>query len=228
MAIVASNLTSGASESSVTSVNTASITPTANCLVLVRVNSRTGITATPNTPTITGCGLTWVTIGTPIEYDTSGSSRRKITIIRALGASPSSGALTIDFGGQTQTSYTYSVDEFSGVDTSGTNGSGAIVQNLYAKDETPPTGLTITLSAFSSTNNATYGSFGESNGYSQTGGSGFTVLSNNTTTTSVSSGSDVTSFNDATIPADSFVWLETTAKSGTVTELNITLVYTED
>ena len=54
------------------------------------------------------------------------------------------------------------------------------------------------------------------------------VVTSGTTTTSTTSGSDVTSFNDATIPSDSFVWLETTAQSGTVTELNVTLVFTED
>lgn len=54
------------------------------------------------------------------------------------------------------------------------------------------------------------------------------VVTSGTTTTSTSTGSDVTSFNDATIPADSYVWLETTAQSGTVTEFNLTIVYTLD
>lgn len=54
------------------------------------------------------------------------------------------------------------------------------------------------------------------------------VVTNGTTTTSLTAGSDVTSFNDATIPADSFIWLETTAKGGTVTELHITLIGTID
>lgn len=54
---------------------------------------------------------------------------------------------------------------------------------------------------------------------------GAEAVTGGTTTTSVSSGSDVTSFNDATIVADSFVWLETTAKSGTVTTLSITIIY---
>lgn len=54
------------------------------------------------------------------------------------------------------------------------------------------------------------------------------VVTSGTTTTSTTTGSDVTSFNDATIPADSFVWLETTAKSGTVTQLHVTIVYTVD
>lgn len=54
------------------------------------------------------------------------------------------------------------------------------------------------------------------------------VVTSGTATTSLTSGSDVTAFNDATIPADSFIWLETTAKGGTVTELHITIVYTVD
>jgi hypothetical protein len=54
------------------------------------------------------------------------------------------------------------------------------------------------------------------------------VVTGGTTTTSTTSGSDVVAFNDATIPADSFIWLETTAQSGTVTELHITIAYTVD
>lgn len=54
------------------------------------------------------------------------------------------------------------------------------------------------------------------------------VVTSGTTTTSTTTGSDVTSFNDATIPADSFIWFETTAQSGTVDEIGVTIVYTED
>ena len=54
---------------------------------------------------------------------------------------------------------------------------------------------------------------------------GAEVVTGGTATTSTTTGSDVTSFNDDTIVADSFVWLETTAQSGTVTELNVTIVY---
>ena len=54
------------------------------------------------------------------------------------------------------------------------------------------------------------------------------VVTSGTTTTSISTGSVVTSFNDATIPADSFIWFETTAKSGTVTQISVTIEYTED
>ena len=57
---------------------------------------------------------------------------------------------------------------------------------------------------------------------------GNVVVTAGTTTTSTTTGSDVTSFDDPTIPADSFVWLETTATSGTINDFNVTIIYTED
>ena len=54
------------------------------------------------------------------------------------------------------------------------------------------------------------------------------VVTGGTTTTSTTTGSVVTAFNDATIPADSFVWVESTAQSGTVTSMNLTIYYTID
>lgn len=54
------------------------------------------------------------------------------------------------------------------------------------------------------------------------------VKTGGTTTTSQTTGSTVTSFDDATIPINSFYWLETTAKSGTVDELHLSIFATED
>jgi len=48
------------------------------------------------------------------------------------------------------------------------------------------------------------------------------------TITSVSSGSDITAISDATIPADSFIWVEITAVSGNVEELHISPIGTYD
>lgn len=59
-------------------------------------------------------------------------------------------------------------------------------------------------------------------------GAGNEVVTSGTTTTSTTSGSVVTSFNDATIPADSFIWFETSAQSGTVDELSISIDFTVD
>ncbi len=54
---------------------------------------------------------------------------------------------------------------------------------------------------------------------------GTEVLSGGTVTNSITSGSDVTSFTGTNneIPANSFVWLETTAQSGTPEELSLTV-----
>jgi hypothetical protein len=52
-------------------------------------------------------------------------------------------------------------------------------------------------------------------------------LTTSGTTTSTTTG-DVATLSDATIPADSFIWLETTAASGTDVILSIDIRYTED
>lgn len=184
MAVSIANKTKGSSSTDATSYNTASHTPAANKLQLLRVVSRTGTGVNPVQPTASGNGLTWVAINTTV-YDNSSSSRRRVTLFRALGASPTTGATTIDFGGTTQTACEWSIDEATGMDISGTNGSGAIVQSAVNQDTGgSATSLTVTLSSFSSTNNATFGAFGFGDaGQTQSVGSGFTELSNQYTGT---------------------------------------------
>lgn len=57
---------------------------------------------------------------------------------------------------------------------------------------------------------------------------GVETVTGGTATTSVTTGSVVTIFNDATFAANEFAWLETTAKSGTVDSINVTVYYTKD
>jgi hypothetical protein len=132
-----------------------SITPTANRLVLAFVGS-TLAASLPASPTITGNGLTWVVVQA-IGGNTIGSPRSRLTLFRAMGASPSTGAPTISFAGVTQQCCVLSIFELAGVDTSGTDGSGAIIQtvddSLDAVQVVP-----LTMAAFaSSTNGAVYG-----------------------------------------------------------------------
>jgi len=54
------------------------------------------------------------------------------------------------------------------------------------------------------------------------------VVTGGTTSTNTTTVVSTISFNDATIPAGSFIWVETTAQSGNVTELNVSMEYTED
>ena len=171
MAITATALTSGESAADDTAYVTASITPTANRLVLVAVASRVS-TSPPESPTLSGNGLTWVEVGT---ITGTGASTRRITLFRSMGAAPSAGAITIDFAGNIQIGAAWSVVEFAGIDTSGANGAGAIVQTA-TNNVGAATSLTVTLAAFSSADNGAYGAFFAGANEVQSAGAGFTEL----------------------------------------------------
>ncbi len=169
MAVVGTNLTSGIGSDG-TSVVTASIAPGANRLVLAFIHqSRIG-GGTPTTPTISGGGLTWVQV---ITRQTSADTAHRITLWRGLSASPGSGTVTFSFS-ENSAELSYHIDEFDAVDTSGTNGSGAVVQSV-GNDQGSGATLTMTLAAFGSTDNATYGVCKDSG---TSVGGGFTSLSN--------------------------------------------------
>lgn len=177
MAISFSNLTNGEDSDGGTDATTASISPSSNNLLLASVVNRTSVSVDPTVPTLSGNGLTWVQIAT-IVFDTTSSSRRRISLFRAMGSSPSSGSVTITFG-ETTPQALWSIEQVSGVDTSGSDGAGAIVQSATNKDESVSTiVLTVTLGAFSSVDNATFGAFGNYGitAGSGTPGSGFTEL----------------------------------------------------
>ena len=55
-------------------------------------------------------------------------------------------------------------------------------------------------------------------------GSGLEVVTGGTTTTSQTSGDNITSFNNEDIPANSYLWFETSAVSGTIDEISVTLM----
>ena len=174
MAITTALLTASFDDVNASSFTTASITPSANLLVLAKVFTQNGVGI--NTPTLTGNGLTWVKI---LEIRDTGDSQ-VLAIFRAMGASPSAGQVTIDCGGQTAIGCYWSISEFAGIDTSGTDGSGAIVQSASARSEdTTDTGITVTLGAFGSANNATYGAIRNS-GVTVAPGTGFTEISETT------------------------------------------------
>jgi len=167
-AVTAAHLTDGGQETGGTSYQTPSITPSANKLVLASIWTDDSVNSCM--PTLAGNGLTWVRINSQIV------DHGEITLFRAMGASPSSGVVTISCGSGNNTSWGWSIDEFSNIDTSGTNGSGAIVQN-NTNGARGVSSLTVTLgSAFSSSQNATYGAFGSEDTYTFNAGSGFTML----------------------------------------------------
>lgn len=177
MAIVATNKDSGSQDASVTTQATNSVAFQNNALYLVSLCARSN--GTPTFSSVTGGGLTWVQIGT------TSTAAPFVALYRGLVTSgASTGALTITCGATT-TSLKWAIDEFTGVDTSGTNGSGAIVQSNSALNQAAATSGAVTLSAFGdSVNNAAFGFFTHNQG-SETStidpDSGWAALANNGT-----------------------------------------------
>lgn len=152
-----------------TSLSTASRTPAAGALqlLLIEVALFDGtVTSVSNFN-----GGTWVLVDSNINYD--GSGLNDAFLYRALIASPTAGTAVINLAGATGGHVAISWMEFTGVDTSGTNGSGAIVQHLKATGSSGTASKT--LAAFSSANNATFGGIDTANDNTITAGSGFTI-----------------------------------------------------
>ncbi len=141
---------------------TASKSPTSNRLQLLAVELHDATPATPPTPTVTGCGLTWDLV-TTLLFATS--NQRKIAIYRAQGASPSTGTLSIAVGSAVTRAFWHWL-EFAGMKI-GNNGADAVVQ--FASNTSTPTwtganpetfSLSITLAAFGNAGNAAFSFWG--------------------------------------------------------------------
>ena len=145
MAVTCVAATNGTGQTtSAANVASGSITPVANRLYLAVVASR--FTSSPNIPTVTGCGATWVQVATRVDA----TNFRRITVFRAMKASGlSAGAVTAAWTGptQTQTVSLISILELDGIDITGTDGSGAVVtsaQNGSTGTVSPPVSITMT------------------------------------------------------------------------------------
>ena len=180
-AVTQTLLIGSANGTNLSSYTTASITPTANNLVLVWVTNSKA--STPDTPTLTynGTGLTFVQVAT-VTWGTIATPLKRTTLFRAMGASPTAGTITIGFGGVTQTGCLWSVHQFGSVDISGTNGSGAVVQSVTNRVDSPSTALSITLAALGDASNATAGGFSNAinSATSISAGDGYTALTGQT------------------------------------------------
>lgn len=127
-----------------TSFSTAAYQPTSNSLILAMVCSNE--TNGNNTVvSVTGNGLTFSLVNTI----TSGfKNANRVSVYRALSAAPTNVAMTVNFGAFSQNSCAIKIFEFTNVDTSGVNGSGAIVQSGSASANTA--NPTVTLAALNS------------------------------------------------------------------------------
>lgn len=105
-----------ASGTGVTSINLPSWTPGSNELVLVSVAISGNKTAT-----VTGNGLTFTMI---TSLNSGGTNGVTISVYRAMGASPTTGQITVDQG--STSAICASATRWSDVDTGGTGGADAI------------------------------------------------------------------------------------------------------
>ena len=167
----------GASGPNIKTATTSSIAPGANQFILAWILTTNN--QTPGTPTLVGNGLTWILVNIAYWNPSGPSFQDSITVFRAMGASPTAGSVTISYSSGQQ-SIAWSIVEFSGVDTSGTNGSGALMQSATGTDDAAgPSGLTITLPSAIGSGNATAGGFGNAGAAaaSISPGAGYTAFS---------------------------------------------------
>lgn len=91
MAIAVTNKTSGGQFTAATSISTASISPSANTILVVGVAGRR--TSGPTQPTVSGLSLTW----NHVAGQTWATSRRLDVFWALVGSSPGSGSLTFQW-----------------------------------------------------------------------------------------------------------------------------------
>lgn len=120
---------------------TASVTPAADTVVFLGVVTQI-TSGTPNTPTATGGGVaTWEVVADILQ------GQRRLTVLRAAaGSSPTSGAITIDYAGQTQTACGWHVIQAADVET-GSNGADAVAQTALTHNSTSGTAITWALAS---------------------------------------------------------------------------------
>lgn len=148
------SITADHSDVSQNSYTTASVSPVANILYLFATS--TSLSGGSNTPTVSGASMTWSQIATEAVGNAG------ITLFRAMAASPGSGALTISFGGQSQSNCYWSLSAVYGtVNDSANNGSNLIVQNVVNSATGTNTSLSVTLASLTKPDNITFGCFNE-------------------------------------------------------------------
>lgn len=177
----ATHLDGGTVTSSPTGITTASVSPTANRLQLLAISVVRGSSTQPANPSsVTGCGLTWSLAATKIDFDASGTTRGSLFLYKALGGAPTTGSVTVTFGYTAQNA-AYEWDEIGGVD-----GVTPIVQIVPANGSSSST-ATVTLAAFATTDNGTYGAIGgeQTPHASSPEGTGFTALGSASVTATV-------------------------------------------
>lgn len=172
MAIEMTVLTSGTDTVDRTVYTTASITPSANKLIIA-VFTGGKLTSHATVPTLVGNGLTWVKIQE--ARMTPFSQFVDVAIYRAMGASPSAGTLVATWSAQ-MLRCKWSIVEFSGILTTGTDGEDAVGNVNRSTLQAGVTSLSTTITMVDGTSGAYSCGVHDSNGGISTPGTGMTTI----------------------------------------------------
>ena len=149
-------LTSGGSGVNQRVYTTASIAPAANALITVAIRMHRSSGAL--TPALSGGGMTSWTQVASVDYDPVATPTSRLVVFRAMSGTPGTGPLTISFTNNIS-NVEWVVSQWTGVDQSGGNGSGAIGQTGSASGNAV-TSLSKVLTPFGSASNAALGVLG--------------------------------------------------------------------
>lgn len=160
MAISFTQLAADPDTSNTNSYSTPSISPTANRLLLAVVLSSRGGSADPDTPTLSGNGLTWAHVDDGVNqgnnlFESTGTLRTRLCLFFAVtGASPSSGAVTASFTNNCTGCSIIVVQSNEEVDLA-----DPVIQVKLASG-TGATSGTLSMDPFGDANNATFSCWG--------------------------------------------------------------------
>jgi len=166
-------LTSGGDADVDSSSVTASISPQPDALILLVVASRNSNSgATAGTITAAGNSIAYTEMETDAYYTTA---HHRCEVMRGLDVAPTTGTIAITFS-EDKADAEWQVIECRNLDSSGTEGDGAVVQSAGASASGSGT-KTVTLSAFADATNATFGAICcRTSGCDLDPGSGFTQI----------------------------------------------------
>lgn len=164
--------TSGSSTTDGTTFTTASVTPGNNSLMVVAVLSmRT--TSGVESPTVTGTGITYDLV----TYKDVQSGTQRLSIYRGMVSSGTASAISIVHT-VSHDSCAWAVLQYDNVNTSGTNGAGAVIQ--WASANTPSaTSLGVSLASLEVASNRNVTAIGLSTNASVTPDADFTERTDN-------------------------------------------------
>lgn len=170
-------LTQGQASSPGSSVATASVSPGANKLLVLIVAHRSFNTNAFNPSSVTGCGLTWAAKGSGFISD---SNAVRCMVYTATGPSPTSGAVTINYGVSVASSE-WVLLEVDGAYSAGIGGGKALDQ--FVTSSGTGTGASIGMSTFRNADSGTLGIFALTSNQGITPDATFTELGEQSGTT---------------------------------------------